>query len=105
MRPQATFSFFFLFKPVFSFFHSPRPAFLLVAPSYPSLLPPRPSFLTVSSSYSYFLPPRPSSSLFFPRPALSKNHLEFVLVHFFIDFGKSITDGPTNQPTDGQGLL
>ena len=43
MRPLATFSY-FIFLTAFSFFHSPRPSFLPVPPSSPSLLPPRSSF-------------------------------------------------------------
>ena len=75
---DASFSDFFIFHflATFSFFHSPRPSFLL--------------------------------SLFFPRPELSK-HLTIRICPFFIDFDKSIVDQPTNgstdRPTDGQGLL
>ena len=69
MRPSATFSFLLT---TFSFFHSPRPS---------------------------FLPVPPSSSLFFPRSALSKS-FRIRKSPFFIDFDKSITDRRTNQPTN-----
>ena len=77
MRPLATFSF-FIFLKTFSFFHSPRPSFLLVPPSSSSLLPPGPSF--------------------FPRPAMSKS-FRICKRPFFIDFDESITDGPTDRRT------
>ena len=88
MRPQATFSF-FIFLQLFHFFT------LLVAPSSSSLLPPRPSFLLVPPS---------SLFLFLPRPALSQS-LRIHKRPFFIEFDKSVTDGPTNGPTDGLTLL
>ena len=87
MRPLATFSY-FIFLTTFSFFHSPRPSFLPVPPSSPSLLPPRSSFLLVT--------PHPS---FFPFPALS-NSFTIRKGPFFIDFDESITDQRTDGPTD-----
>ena len=50
----------------------------------------------IFSLSSSLLPPHPSS----PRPALSKSY-SIRLSPFFIDFDESITDGPTNQRTDG----
>ena len=89
MRPQATFSF-LSFSTTYSFFHSPRRSFLLVALSSSSLLLPRPSFLLV------------------PRFSSSSTILVIQKIRqspFFIDFDEGITDGPTdgptNQPTDG----
>ena len=41
----------------------------------------------------------PSSSLFLPRPALSKS-LRICKRPFFIDFDKSVTNGQINQRTD-----
>ena len=69
---DASFSDFFIFHflATFSFFNT-----LLVPPSS------RPSFL------------------FFPRPALSKS-FRIRKSPFFSDFDESITDRPTNQPTD-----
>ena len=84
--------FIFHFFTTFSFFHSPRRSFLLVAPSSSSLLPPRPSFLLVPPS---------SLFLFLPLPALSQS-LRTHKRPFFIDFYESVTDRPTNQPTDGR---
>ena len=51
---DASSSHFFIFHffTTFSFFHSPRRSFLLVAPSSSPLLPPRPSFLLVPLSSS-----------------------------------------------------
>ena len=72
MRPQATFSFVIFFT-IFSFFYSLRRSFLFVAPS--------------------------SSSLFPHRPALSKS-FRIRKSPFFINFDESITDQPTNRPTD-----
>ena len=96
---DASSSHFFIFFTTFSFLHSPRCSFLLVAPSSSSFLPPRPSFLLVPPS---------SLFLFLPRPALSQS-LRIHKRPFFIDFDESVTDGPTNGPTDGrtdgQGLL
>ena len=88
MRPQATFSF-FIFLQLFHFFT------FLVAPSSSSLLPPRPSFLLVPPS---------SLFLFLPLPVLSRS-LRIPKRPFFIGFDESVTDRPTDQPTDGQGLL
>ena len=90
MRPLATFLFFIFFNNFFISFHSPRPSFLPILPSSPSLLPPRLSFLLVSPS---------SSSLFFPQPALSKS-FKIRKSPFFINFDKSIMDRRTNQPTN-----
>ena len=75
---------------LWALFHSPRPSFLPILPSSPSLLPPRLSFLLISPS---------SSSLFFPQPALSKS-FKIRKSPFFINFDKSITDRRTNQPTN-----
>ena len=83
MRPQATFSF-FIFLQLFHFFT------LLVAPSSSSLLPPRPSFLLV---------PLSSLSLFLPRPELSES-FRIRKRPFFTEFDESVTDQPTNGPTD-----
>ena len=64
-----------------------------------SLIAPRPSFLPVPPSYMF---------LFLPLPALSQS-LRIHKRPFFIDFDESVTDrrtdGRTDQPTDGQGLL
>ena len=79
MRPLATFTF-FIFWRLFHFFT------LLVPPS---------------SRLSLLVP-------LFPHPALSKS-FQIRKSPFFSDFDESIadrrTDGPTDQPTDGQGLL
>ena len=97
MRPLATFSFFIFFNNFFISFHSPRPSFLSILPSSPSLLPPRLSFLPVSPSSSSLLPPRPS--FFLSQHCL--NHLKSVKVHFSSILTKALrTDGPTNQPMD-----
>ena len=72
MRPSATFSFFIFVSNFFTFSHS---------------------------SSLYLLVPPSSSSLFFPRPALSKS-FRIRKSPFFIDFDESITDGRTNQPTN-----
>ena len=57
---------------------------------YPSLLSPRRSFLIVPPS---------SLPLFLPSPALSKS-FRIRESLFFIDFDESITDRPTDQPTN-----
>ena len=62
----------------FIFFHLSRPSFLLI--------------------------PLFSSSLFFPRPALSES-FRILKSPFFIDFDESITDGPTDRPTDRRTRL
>ncbi len=91
MRPQATFSF-FIFLQLFHF------STLLIAPSSTSqlssssILPPRPSFLLVPPS---------STSLFLPRPALSKS-FSIRKRPVFIDLDESVTDGPTDRPTNGR---
>ena len=95
LKPLFHFSFFynffiFHFFTTFSFFHSPRRSFLLVAPSSSSLLPPRPSFLLVPPS---------SLFLFLPRPALSQS-LRIHKRPFFIEFDESVTDRPTDGPTN-----
>merc|ERR1739848_405076 len=79
---DASFSDFFIFHffATFSFFHSPRPLFLLVSPSSSFLLPPRPSFLLIQHCL---------------------NHLESVKVHFSSISTRALpTDGRTDQPTD-----
>ena len=75
------------------FIFSLRLSFFPVPPSSPSLLPLRPSFLLL-------LVPLSSSSLFSPRPALSKS-FRICKSPFFIDFDESITNRPTDRPTDG----
>ena len=82
--------FIFHFFTTFSFFHSPRCSFLLVAPSSLPLIPPRPSFLLVPPS---------SLFVFLPRPALSQS-LRIHKRPFFIDFDESVTDRPTDGRTD-----
>ena len=57
---------------LFSFFDSPRPTFLLVPPS--------------------------SSSLFLPRPAQFRSLK--IRRSFFIDSDESVSDQPTDQPTN-----
>ena len=78
---DASFSDFFIFHflTTFSFFHSLP------------LLPYRP--------FSFLLVPPSFSSLLLPRPALSKS-CNIRKSPFFINFDESITDGPTDQPTD-----
>ena len=100
MRPQATFSFFIFFYNFFIFSLSssllpPRRSFLRIPPYSSSLLPPRPSFLLVPPS---------SLSLFLPRPALSES-FRIRKWPFFIDLDESVTNQPTDRPTDGQGLI
>ena len=78
---DASSSHFFIFFTTFSFLHSPRCSFLLVAPSSLFLLPPCPSFLLLPPSSSSFLPPPFSSSILPPRPSFflvqhCLNHLE-----------------------------
>ena len=78
---DASLSHFFFFHHFYNFF-----IFSLSS----SLFPPRRSFLLVAPS---------SSSLFLPRPALSKS-LRIHKRPFFIDFDESVTDGRTDQPTN-----
>ena len=83
---DASFSDFFIFHflTTFSFFHSLP------------LLPYRP--------FSFLLVPPSFSSLLLPRPALSKS-FRIRKRPFSIDLDESVTDGRTNRPTDGKGLL
>ena len=80
--------FIFHFFTTFSFFHSPRCLFLLVRPSSSSLFPPRPA---MSKLFRFRKNP------FFTKSSVTDGRTD----------GR--TDGPTNQPTngptDGQGLL
>ena len=79
MRPLATFSFFIFFNKFFIF-------------SLPSsLLPTRPSFLLIPPSFWSLLPPCKHC----------QNHLESVKAHFSSILTKALrTDGPTDRPTD-----
>ena len=89
MRPQATYHMTYdivIFTQVehettFSFFHSLRRSFPLVAPSSLSFLPPRPSFFLVQHCL---------------------NHLQSVKDHFSSILTKAL---PTDRRTDRQGLL
>ena len=109
---DASSSHFFIFHffTIFSFFHSPRCSFLLVAPSSLLLLPPRLSILFIApssvghSSSSLLpsslslLPPRcpllpPSSSFLLPL------HLKAIKSIISVILTKAL---PTNQPTNGR---
>merc|ERR1719427_1342077 len=92
MRPQATFSFFIFFTLLSSSLLPPRRSFLRVHPSSASILPPRPSFRLVPPS---------STFPFLPRPALSKSY-RIRKRPVFIDLDESVTDGPTDRPTNGR---
>merc|ERR1712114_50475 len=95
----------FLVAPSSSSLLPPRRSFFLVAPSSSSLLLPRRFFLLVAPSSSSLLPPR-RSFLHCSFPSESRYFIKFSLFHQILIISLNLTKAlPTNQPTNGQGLL